>query len=722
VRLQFQAYPQELTELSSSEQSQYLTVISSALTFRECKRGETVEGGACVTCATGTYSLEYPVTTKTTCDDCTSKSGVTTCYADVLVIQEGYWRRHNTSIAVLDCLESSSCIGGAYVANDLCETGYEGPLCAVCADGYYRDGQQCSVCDDSGSISSVLAFYIAVAILLVGVMTFFFYLKCIDTKPELEKTQSIRKILGEIDNLSTDSGEVNSQVEGTVSGSDALPKPTFKERAMAWFQAEYKDLRIKLKIVITTYQIISAIPSVLSVRFPSAFDSFLGAFNVFNLNVVSSIPVGCTQNYTFVDELVFTTLFPIALALILLTMYILDALWQVRVLVFCSALPPAVLVRLHRLNSQYLTYFFFLTYLVLPSVSTKIFQMFLCTNVDPRDEDNDTYDTFLIADMDISCTSEYYYKGVAYAAVMLLVYVIGVPLMYFVLLYRNREELSHRDDIQLTHDASTQTYDGADPAQDSKRDSRNRHSRSHPRALSSHVSSLAFLWDAYEPQFWYWEVVETTRRLMLTAVLSVCGAGTSAQSIFAVLLGLVCIKLYGYYQPYDADSDDIIAEVGQFQIFFSFLGALIYQKSLLGSEWNDYVSAALVLINVTIAILFLYFAFVDLGDDLAQYAEERHHKKPGIWACVCGDRSIRFRSAPLTPAELTRASSGKSSPARSPSKRLGSPAKSVRGHKLNKRKYYTVDELSRDEFPGAFSFPPQSAFEAETETEVRAAV
>jgi hypothetical protein len=73
---------------------------------------------------------------------------------------------------------------------------------------------------------------------------------------------------------------------------------------------------------------------------------------------------------------------------------------------------------------------------------------------------------------------------------------------------------------------------------------------------------------------------------MRTAVLSVCGAGAFAQVIFAVLLGLLCIgiKLYGYYHPYDVDSDHIIAEVGQFQIFFSFLGALIYQKSLLRSE------------------------------------------------------------------------------------------------------------------------------------------
>ena len=74
-------------------------------------------------------------------------------------------------------------------------------------------------------------------------------------------------------------------------------------------------------------------------------------------------------------------------------------------------------------------------------------------------------------------------------------------------------------------------------------------------ALSPRAARLEFLFSAYEPRFWYWEVVETTRRLLLTAVLSVCAPGSSEQAVYAVLLALLYIKLYGYYAPYDEDNN-----------------------------------------------------------------------------------------------------------------------------------------------------------------------
>jgi hypothetical protein len=39
------------------------------------------------------------------------------------------------------------------------------------------------------------------------------------------------------------------------------------------------------------------------------------------------------------------------------------------------------------------------------------------------------------------------------------------------------------------------------------------------------AQELSFLHEAYEPKFWYWEVIETTRRLLLTAVITVLPTG-----------------------------------------------------------------------------------------------------------------------------------------------------------------------------------------------------
>ena len=84
-------------------------------------------------------------------------------------------------------------------------------------------------------------------------------------------------------------------------------------------------------------------------------------------------------------------------------------------------------------------------------------------------------------------------------------------------------------------------------------------------------------------------IIECYRRITITAVLSIISPGSSPQSVLSVLLSLLFIKMYGYYQPYEADTDDIIAEVGQFQIFFTYFGALILQNSLLHSSLNNTV-------------------------------------------------------------------------------------------------------------------------------------
>jgi hypothetical protein len=52
--------------------------------------------------------------------------------------------------------------------------------------------------------------------------------------------------------------------------------------------------------------------------------------------------------------------------------------------------------------------------------------------------------------------------------------------------------------------------------------------------------------------------------------------------------------------------------VGQFQIFFTFFGALIYQRNLLGSSYNVYVAVVLIMANLMVAFLFFYFEIVAL--------------------------------------------------------------------------------------------------------------
>ena len=307
--------------------------------------------------------------------------------------------------------------------------------------------------------------------------------------------------------------------------------------------------------------------------------------------------------------------------------------------------------KVEKLKHKYLNYFFYLTYLVLPSTSTVIFQTFPRTDVDPDNEDDDNYDFYLTADMSIHCSGSYYNLYRVYASVMILVYPIGIPAMYLWLLYKHKDEIMtrdtghhHQNNVVVVQEAEAngsyssddhKRIDGKQPSErlqkrqdtddlkkfvitdtkklleaeddhndddddennndnnddvlssgrfttnpvvaraaasntcttkhvddkDNVEDKKNvTDSTNNDRAnvgvveLSASAATLEFLFTAYEPQYWYWEVVETVRRLLLTAVLSVCGRGTSEQYIYGIILAAICVRLYSSYKPYGEDN------------------------------------------------------------------------------------------------------------------------------------------------------------------------
>ena len=111
---------------------------------------------------------------------------------------------------------------------------------------------------------------------------------------------------------------------------------------------------------------------------------------------------------------------------------------------------------------------------------------------------------------------------------------------------------------------------------------------------------------SYSPKHWYFEIVETARRLLLTAVLSVVNPSTSQQSVFACFISLAFIKLYSSCKPYSDPYDNYLAEIGQYQIFFTFFFTLILQNDLLpGDIWQEFIGISLISLNM--GVIFGFF-------------------------------------------------------------------------------------------------------------------
>ena len=71
-----------------------------------------------------------------------------------LDVKSGFWRTSPNSFEILPCLGEHHCAGGNETENS-CEYGYEGPLCAVCSDGFASVGSgadmHCNVCKGSAT-------------------------------------------------------------------------------------------------------------------------------------------------------------------------------------------------------------------------------------------------------------------------------------------------------------------------------------------------------------------------------------------------------------------------------------------------------------------------------------------------------------------------------------------------------------------------------------------
>ena len=519
--------------------------------------------------------------------------------------------------------------------------------------------------------------------------------------------------------------EKNAMRAATKSDQQEVDEPeehSTAARLRSWLREKkllLEGVMGKVKIVVSTYQVVSSTASVVGVQMPAAFSQFMESMNCVNLSISTVLPLSCGQTYTFIDSLYFATLLPMLVAACLMCAFVYEY----------SGVRKTIQADRNRqrgdkahafneIKTKYLSYFFYLTYLVLPSVTTTIFQMFLCTDMDPNGETPGEDNLFLTADMRISCSSDYFYGGETYASIMVIVYPVGIPLLYLWMLYNARDEIKGRapvpgpEEVAAENGADTEgaTATTSNPMQviaawpsssvtsgslmaesaGSALDKKESVSASAPvgyedileensllnskingllqeisllktqtqvrpnvalasgdvgssvvevnsgrpssntwkssrsvlslvgedpvgkhSSVSPNTARLSFLWAAYSPEFWYWEVIETTRRLVLTAVLSVVEPGSAQQSVLSILLAQFFLKLYGFHMPYGKDSDNALAEVGQYQIFFTFFAALIIQNGLLDPFWDQVLGVLLVLINLGLVFYCFHLCYTN---------------------------------------------------------------------------------------------------------------
>jgi hypothetical protein len=270
----------------------------------------------------------------------------------------------------------------------------------------------------------------------------------------------------------------------------------------------------KLRIPVVAFQIVTQFISITGLPLPDIYRSFLSWTDAVNLNLGWLLSLECLTQIDFYQKLLITTLGPFVVAVLLVcTHTAVRYKNQVQAITEYSSQRVAAPTRTSRLEkalTKHYLVFLAMTFLIYSTVSTTVFQAFACDRID---EDINTAVTtrYLRADYSIQCDIHEHKMYKAYAAVMIIIYPLGIPALYAWLLWSNRHKLSSKNDLSV---------------------------RIINRHRDASLRPTRILWKTYTPKMYYWEVVECMRRLLLTGAIVFIKPGTRAQVTVACILAV----------------------------------------------------------------------------------------------------------------------------------------------------------------------------------------
>ena len=291
--------------------------------------------------------------------------------------------------------------------DSLCATGYQGPLCAVCSPGYYKQLQTCQLCPTKKWMIVQLSIIAAVAAIVFAVIIW----------------TSIRK---------------SKKKEGRSSVDIIL---------------------CRLKIVIGFYQVTNGVLETFSfIKWPGALDVIGKYSEILQMNVFQVAPIHCLLPNVKMNA--FGNLFAIlgmnaAAILVAVLAYKLRKLFLLRSTLNKEEKERKV-GQTKEVIYRNLFFFLFVTYLSTCSKTAQVVPLScrkLCL-----DEEDKTCDEYLRADYSMNCNGQEYNRSVnvAYCSVF---YILFLPTASLIVLWRQRRVL--RGNVNNAEDEALENQEQA---------------------------------------------------------------------------------------------------------------------------------------------------------------------------------------------------------------------------------------------------------------------
>ena len=183
--------------------------------------------------------------------------------------------------------------------------------------------------------------------------------------------------------------------------------------------------------------------------------------------------------------------------------------------------------------------------------------MFACDKLD-------TGKRHLRANYTIDCDSDKHRALQIYAGLMIILYPLGIPALYAGLLFSNRRVLGDEKSREESHFA---------------------------RPISD-------LWKQYKPQRFYYDVIECSRRILLTGAVVFIYPNTVSQIAVAFALAVFFVFVSEAMAPYKSCWDAWTSRIGHAVVFASMYLALLMKVDVSGENHSSQEMFGVILVGV----------------------------------------------------------------------------------------------------------------------------
>lgn len=267
------------------------------------------------------------------------------------------------------------------------------------------------------------------------------------------------------------------------------------------------SLSAKIKLTVSFFQVLGSFRDVYGIRF---HESFLGWFDVFKVLSLDFFKVFIREEQcvgTAIQRLLINATWPYLVVIAGVIILVIFELFNSQPSKSIQSASAALESTLSRLKKRSLVLVIVVFYYTLPIVSLRVSDVIKCRAFE-TDLDGST-ESYMVDDMSIQCDrkSPYYRKMQTVFWIFLTFWSFITPTCFFLLLK------SVSSSIQQNR-------------------------------ITYFADACRFLWDDYDSTMWFWDVLDTVRRLMLTCFVLFIDTKEGSSRLFRIILAIIVCVLY----------------------------------------------------------------------------------------------------------------------------------------------------------------------------------